>query len=162
MITQSRLHELFSYEPETGSLVRRTKVRGPVPSRRAAGWRHSSGYLKVSIDGKSYQIHRLVWLYHHGVLPDLVDHINGDKADNRIENVRPATTSQNSRNRGATKSNPTGLKGVSFYRRTNTWRAQITANGKKYWLGVYETPQEAHEAYRRAAVKLHGDFACFD
>lgn len=160
MITQSRLHELFTYEATTGFLVRKRPVRGPKCLHQHAGWKTKDGYIKVFIDGRPYHCHRLVWTYHNGEWPPAsIDHVNGNRGDNRIENLRLATTAQNSRNRGATKANPTGLKGVSYYRRNGEWRAQITANGKKYWLGTYRTPHEAHAAYQAAAERLHGEFA---
>lgn len=159
MTTQSRLHELFSYEPTTGFLLRRRPVRGPKGKHRYAGWKTREGYIKIFVDGRPYQAHRLVWLYLRGFLPARIDHVNGDRSDNRIDNLRLATVAQNAHNRGATKANPVGMKGVSFYPRNGQWRAQISAHGKKFWLGTYPTPQEAHRAYQEAAARLHGAFA---
>jgi hypothetical protein len=91
---------------------------------------------------------------------ELTDHINGDKLDNRRTNLRIATPTQNLQNRGKTKQNKSGYKGVSWYRAMGKWRAQITVNGKKTYLGTFATPEEAYAAYAAAAAeKLHGEFA---
>lgn len=87
-----------------------------------------------------------------------VDHINGLKLDNRKSNLRNCTNTENCRNRSATKKNSTGLKGVSFRSSNKKWVAQICVNYKRIYLGQFETPQDAHEAYKKAAIKMHGEF----
>lgn len=108
--------------------------------------------------GKSYKAHRLAWLYMHGELPDKsIDHINGLKTDNRIANLRLATNAQQKQNRPRNLNNSSGYKGVA--RAETKWRARINANGRHYYLGRFDTPEDAHNAYVAAAHRLHGEFA---
>lgn len=88
-----------------------------------------------------------------------VDHVNRDGLDNRRANLRLCTPSQNQRNRGKDRSNSSGFKGVSHYKRNGRWRATITIHGKFLHIGLYDTPEEAHAAYCAAAATLHGEFA---
>lgn len=89
-----------------------------------------------------------------------VDHINGDQLDNRRSNLRLANHSENARNRGVTRRNKTGYKGVQWEH--GKWSAYITHNYKLIYLGRFDTPEEAHDAYKKAAVELHGEFARFE
>jgi len=91
-------------------------------------------------------------------LSNEIDHINGDKLDNRRENLRSATRSQNKMNSGKPKNNTSGYKGVCWYKRGNKWRAQIGINGKLKHLGYFEDKEEAAKAYKKAAEKYHGEF----
>jgi hypothetical protein len=100
-----------------------------------------------------------VFLYHHGYIPDYIDHINGDSLDNRIENLREATQSLNGANSKLAKSNTSGFKGVTWRKDTKKWMAQITKNKKHYNLGSFENIEAAATAYRIAAEKLFGEFA---
>lgn len=88
-----------------------------------------------------------------------VDHVNGNKLDNRSENLRLATKAQNMRNRGKPSSNTSGYKGVSYHRPTNKWKAYIKADYKQRYLGLFDNPEEAARSYNRAALELHGEFA---
>jgi len=123
-----------------------------------------SKYKKVYIDGKYDREHRIVWKTHFGKIPvgmD-VDHINQDKSDNRIENLRLGTRSQNKSNSKKHKDNRSGFKGVTYYKRYNKWMAQISHNYKKITIGYFDTPQEAHAAYKKKAIELFGEFACWE
>lgn len=112
------------------------------------------------VAGRQYLAHRLIWWLHYGVWPAYIDHVNGNRADNRIANLREATGTQNLYNRGAMSNNKCGLKGACFRAKTNLWRAQICVNGVDIHLGSgFHTAEEAHAAYCRAAVKYHGEFA---
>ena len=160
MVTQERLKELFSYDPEAGDFVR--LVGRPGPNARAgdvAGCDNGQGYVRIYVDGHGYKAHRLAWLYVHGEWPKHIDHVNGDRADNRIDNLRSVNQQQNNMNLPVYKNNTSGLRGVSFYKRTGRWKAQIQASGKKIGLGYFDTPDEAHAAYVSAAEELHGEFA---
>ena len=110
---------------------------------------------------KAYlKAHRLAWFFVYGEWPQKqIDHINGNKSDNRISNLRLATASQNLSNKGITKSNTSGYKGVSFNRTKKKWMASIKVNKKSINLGYFLTPEEASEAYKAAAIKHHGEFA---
>jgi hypothetical protein len=112
------------------------------------------GYRRIRVLGKLYWAHRLAWLYVHGDWPpDKIDHINGDRKDNRLMNLRAASDSENMQNVGMRSDNTTGVRGVT--RRKSRWIAQITAGGKTHYLGVHETAEEAHRAYVEAKTRLH-------
>ena len=164
-------HRLFSYDAETGLLTRKVSASGrwgkPQYNAKAgdvAGCVESDGYLQVSIKGKQYKAHRIIWLMVTGSLPaKYIDHINGNRADNRLANLREATHSENLCNRGKARNNKTGYKGVFFERNCtkNPFMARIGINGKPTYLGHFPTPELAYEAYCKKAVELHGEFAKF-
>jgi hypothetical protein len=93
--------------------------------------------------------------------PQVVDHINGNNVDNRRSNLRICTRMQNGCDRGAQRNNTTGYKGVTFRKESGKFMAQISSDGKRKYLGLYSTPQEAHAAYCVAALELHGEFSDF-
>lgn len=152
ILTQARLKELLDYDPETGVFT--NKVRRP---GSAAGTVQSDGYVKVRLLGGQYYAHRLVWLYVHGEFPDSdLDHINRDRQDNRIENIRKVTRSENPHNRGLFKVNKSGFKGVSWVPRGSRWQAAIKVNHRSYHLGWHETLDSAVAARLRAERALVG------
>lgn len=159
VISQAELIALLHYDPETGHFT--WKNAGNVQNKRlgmSAGWSNSAGYRVITIENRRVFAHRLAWLYVYGEYPHLmVDHIDGNKSNNAISNLRLATRSQNAVNTHKNRSNKLGIKGVNIaYGR---YRAQIGVNGKKYCLGHFATPEEAKAAYEEAA-KLHfGEFA---
>ena len=116
------------------------------------------GYRVVSFDGRNYYAHRLVWELHHGRKPLEIDHINGNRSDNRIENLRECDRSQNTANTPRPRLERSLPKGV--YRDGKRFRARINKRGKTYELGSYETVSEASRAYLTKAEKLFGEFAC--
>lgn len=152
---KDRLHELFDYDPDTGDLTRRIGVRGS-PKGTVIGTTRPNGYKVAVVDGKPYRVHRLVWMYHHGDIQHEVDHINRDKGDNRIENLRLCTRTENVRN--AVGKGP-GYKGVSFCKQTGKWVAQITVNYRNKKLGRFITQEDAALAYNTAASEHFGEFA---
>lgn len=163
MITQERLKSLLSYDPETG-VFRWLAKPSPYASKMTvgsrAGCQDGKRYRVLAIDQVTYGEHRLAWFYVYGTWPEeQIDHINGNKSDNRISNLRIATAGENQRNRGAMKSNTTGFKGVTFEANRNKYKAAITHNHKCYNLGRFDTAEEAHLVYCRAADRLHRDFA---
>lgn len=156
LVTGAKLKECFCYYPDTGDFIRLTRL-GRWGAGTNAGSLHVQGYIIISIDKQLYKAHRLAWLYVHGEWPTHgfdIDHINGNRADNRITNLRLATRSQNNANSKTRRDNISGSRGVSRWHRDHRWRATI--NGRH--LGLYETKQEAQEAYSIAARQEFGDF----
>lgn len=155
-LTAERLRELLHYDPETGRFTRR--VTRPGRSAKAgsvAGHVNQRGYWVIWI-GCNWMAHRLAWLYVHGAWPDgHIDHINQDKADNRMENLRLVTHAENMQNRPHQRNNVSGFKGVAPCRRTGRWQALICSNNKQIHLGFFDTPELAHAAYCEAAARLH-------
>lgn len=95
----------------------------------------------------------------YGCLPEQVDHIDGDRSNNVLSNLREANNAQNNRNTGLRSTNTTGFKGVSYNKFNRNFNAKITVNYKSIHLGCFQTAEAAHEAYKQAAMRLHGDFA---
>jgi len=158
MITQERLKELFEYQD--GFLIRKTnRGRGENSSRWKAGTvlGHSvkNGYCLASVDYTLYKLHRLIWLWHHGQLPSKhLDHIDGNPANNKIENLREATDSQNMQNQRRPRiNNKLGVQGV--YKVKNRYRAVLTTNGKAKHIGYFSTAEDAHNAYILEKRKFH-------
>ena len=119
---------------------------------------NSTGYKTFKLNGKQHLEHRLIWAWHYGDnVPNVIDHINGDFLDNRIENLREATQAQNMYNRKLGSNNKSGVKGV--YRGRNKWRAQITVDGRIKYLGSYDSLSEAESVVCKARNELHCNFA---
>lgn len=156
---KERLCELFRYEESEGVLYWKERHNSQINLDKPAGWSQKNGYHGMTVDGVKYKRHRLIWCFFNGEPGNMeVDHINGVKNDDRIENLRLATRRQNQYNRAALATNKSGYKGVSLHECGN-WIAQITdINGKRVYLGHYKTPEEAAVAYAKAALELHRDF----
>jgi hypothetical protein len=156
MLTLERLKETLEYNPETGHFIR-IKPRSSVRVGDIAGYK-CNGYISIEIDRNPYRAHRLAWFYTHGEWPaEHIDHINGDKMDNRLCNLREATRSQNMMNSKVQKSNTSGLKGA--YKRGRGYVSTIRMGGEEVYLGFFKTPEEAHAAYCKAADEHHKEFA---
>ena len=155
-LTAERLRELLSYDQETGEFRWSLGGKGTGGPGSVAG-HVSRGYVRICVAGHMYQAHRLAWLYVHGEWPvDQIDHINGEKIDNHIANLREATASENGGNqRKAASNNKAGLLGVSWYKQRKKFKAQIKLNGKTKHLGMFSTSEQAHQAYLVAKRELH-------
>jgi hypothetical protein len=156
-ISQKRLHELVEYDPETG-LFTATVSRGHVKAGTVLGGDNGDGYIKFSLDGNDYFAHRLAFLYVHGYLPDVVDHANGIRSDNRIANIRVADNSLNARNSSKKRYSLSRFKGASFDKRRKKWVAHIRAGGNLIYLGRHNTDVEAAFAYDVASLEMHGEY----
>jgi hypothetical protein len=160
MLTAERLRELLDYNPETGVFRWKKDGRGRTMRVGAvAGTMHSAGYSQINFGGSLWLSHRLAWLYVFSEWPrEQIDHINGDRSDNRISNLREATLSQNASNRKRRADNACGFKGV-YRSARGRFEARMRVNGQLKYLGHFNTAEEAHAAYCAAAYKLHGEFA---
>ena len=156
-ITQERLKHLMRYEDGKLYWVRPTAKW--MKEGTEAGFIMNMGYRIACVDGRQIMMHRLVFLYHHGYTPEIVDHIDGDILNNRIENLRPATRSQNNINARTRNDNKSGQKGVRWREDQQKWQAGITVNKKKHHLGYFTAFEDAKNAYLIAAQQLHGEFA---
>jgi len=154
LLTRDRLKEVLVYFPTTGRF--RWRVRqGLMSPGREAGTASPEGYHSIQVDGVRYLSHRLAWLYVYGEHPTgEIDHLNRKRTDNRIVNLDQRPHPQNMWN--ASTRNPSGFTGV--YRQGAKWKAEITTNGKKYYLGSYDTKDQAAAAYRCAARLLRARF----
>ncbi len=158
-LTQDRLKEVLTYNPETGVFRWKAKPAGNVAVGSVAGTTNNKGYRYISVDSRRYRAHRLAWLYVHGKWPaDQIDHIDGKRGNNRIANLREATNTQNQQNRGVSKSNTSGFKGVVWNKQTRKWQATIRIWGRQIFLGSFDTIERAAAAYSAAAARHHGEF----
>ena len=160
MVTQERLKEVLDYDSETGIFTRyKMHLNG---DRRTvgevAGWANPSGYIKISIDNKSYSAHRLAWLFVYGFMPQMIDHKNNISGDNRMSNLRESNKSTNAMNQKKTNGCSSKFKGVTFMKRDKNWQARIGLNGKRIYLGSFDTEEEAHKAYCSGGKILFGEF----
>ena len=157
------LRSILDYDPDTGIFRWRAGYTRGVSAGRMAGRVNGQGYGSISIRNKHRSTHRLAWLYVYGVWPPAsvhVDHINGNRADNRIANLRLATPQQNAHNRGR---HIGGKKGTTFNKQARKWQASIRRpDGVDLYLGLYETEDAAHARYAEAAREYFGAFARAD
>lgn len=168
-LSYDEIMEFVNYDPETGKFIwnqRDIKWFGSYKgwavwnnkySGKEAGSVDFYGYRKLCLAYRHFLAHRLAWFIAHNEWPEKLDHINGDKDDNRIVNLRIADKYQNAQNSKLKLSNKSGYKGVS--KCGKRWKAAIQSNGNIHNLGIYDTPDEAYEAYCKAAIELHGEFA---
>lgn len=160
MITLDRLKTLLHYDPLTGVFTRLRTVSSNALAGTKAGSITPAGYFQVGVDGGTYLAHRLAIFYVSGAWPQkMVDHRNHKKDDNRWENIRPATGTQNQGNRRINKTSTSGYKGVRWHERHGRWYASITINGHNTHLGNFGSAEEAHKAYVKAAEAHFGEFA---
>lgn len=157
-LTVEQINKYFTYEEETGKLIWKVNKgkRGRIGN--IAGCTNAQGYRRIRLDGKCYREHRLVFLLHHGYLPEMLDHINNDRSDNRIENLRAVTASQNAHNRSINSKTTSGVKGVTWDKVNKCWIARITTNRKRKHIGNFNTLKAAEEAIAIAREALHGEY----
>lgn len=167
-----RLRQLLRFEAETGKLYWLPRPREMFVSQRSCStWNarfagkealtaRSGGYRVGNVDYKQCMAHRVVWALVHGYWPpEDLDHINGDRGDNRLCNLREATRAENNCNRPKPSANTSGFKGVGWNSQRGRWQAQISLNNKGRHIGFFDDPEEAHAAYCKAAATTHRDFA---
>ena len=154
--SQKKLQELFDYRD--GQLYWKEKTHYSIDLSKPAGSIEKNGYRTIRIEGKIYKAHRLVWKYHYGKDPkEFIDHIDGNRTNNNMENLRESTRQQNGYNRGPPKNNELGIKGVRKHR--NKYAARIIINGKNKHLGTFNTIEEARLAREEAEIKFFKEFS---
>ena len=165
-LTAKRIRELFTYDPNEGLLKWKNDAGryGRIISGTVAGRVHPEGYRYVTVDGKHYRGSRIVWVYITGEWPEhQIDHRDNNPSNDKWENLREATGSQNKANCRKYKAETASchLKGVQAVqkKRSIRYRAIATKDGQRFHLGYFDTPEEAHAAYLKASDALHGEFA---
>lgn len=156
-MTPDRLHQLFEYRD--GNLFWKVDRFPRKTAGQKAGSVAKHGYVHVCIDRKVYLAHRLIWLMQTGKQPDHIDHINGNRSDNRFENLRSCSQADNNKNQGLMCSNTSGSKGVSWYSPYKKWRVCVRSNGKQKNLGYFEDFELAELVAIEGREKFHGNFA---
>lgn len=158
-LTQDRLKTLLLYDQETGVFTNRI-TRSNAVVGEIAGYLHApSGYWHIMLDYRKYKAHRLVWLYRHGHWPRFqLDHINGNRGDNRLVNLRECTGSQNGMNAKLKTNNTSGYKGVYWDKANERWRPFVAVDGKNRFLGRFKCLQEAVIIREAAAREFYGEF----
>jgi len=157
---QQKILECFDYLG--GVLYWKTKTAQCVKVGHPAGtFDKRTGYHRVRVDSKFQKAHRVIFLYHHGYLPDFVDHIDGNKTNNRIENLRGSTFSQNCMNQKISTRNTSGIKGVMWHKRDKKWFVQLRVNSKCHSFGYYEDKELAELVAIEATNKLHKEFSAY-
>lgn len=152
-MTAEEARQFFSYNPETGDLAWRVSPNNRVPVGRVVRAKDGGGYYQVKVQGVTYKVHRLAWLITTGCWPvSFIDHINRDRADNRIANLREATPTENQFNRDSP------YRGVSYRKSRDAYVARITIDGVRTYLGYFKNVSDAERAYVRAARAHYPEF----
>lgn len=158
-LTFDEASKLLAYDPKTGVLtwkVARGRFGNAIKAGSVAGTVGGHGYFQVRVHGKRYYAHRLAWLMYTGSWPSKhLDHINGQKTDNRIENLRECSDAQNQQNRGKQANNTSGVQGVCWHKQAKKWHARIEVDGKRINLGLFDTVDEAAQARAAAKAQYH-------
>lgn len=152
-----KLNELFRYED--GKLFWKIQPSRRIKAGSRAGGADPRGYRSIRLQNKNIREHRVIFVMHHGYEPEIVDHINGDKSDNRIENLRAATKSLNVMNSKRAVTNTSGVKGVCWVKGESKWHASVVVNKKTVWGKYFTCLSEAAEAVKQARAMFHGEFA---
>jgi hypothetical protein len=155
VINQSSLKEVLNYDPLTGIFTWKVSGSGRRIGKIAGGI--DDGYNKIKVNNKLYKGHRLAWLYVYGTWPMAdIDHINGQRADNRIANLRDVSRTHNCQNQYLPhKESSSGVLGVTWHKRMGRFQAGITVDGKRLHLGTFKDSGEAHNAYLKAKQQYH-------
>jgi hypothetical protein len=155
MLDMALLKETLSYDPETGLFTRLKRTSNCIKANQTAcRLNKRTKYRQVSFDGVEYQSHRLIWMYVYGTWPKgQIDHINRDKSDNRLSNLRDCSISENKQNSGVYKNNKTGFRGIS--KKGKKYEANIRVNGKRKYIGSFNSAELAYNTYVMFARKLH-------
>lgn len=157
-LTQLTLKQLLNYEPETGIFRWKVKIKGNVKPGDIAGCIDSQGYRVIRIFNKNRKAHRLAWLYIYGEYPSVIDHIDRNRSNNSISNLRIATRRENTVNRSSLSKCASGYTGVHWQANAGKWAASVTIKGKRIYLGIFSDPFDAAEARNRYCKENLGEF----
>lgn len=153
-----RAAALHAFEYRDGVLYWKNPASSRIEIGREIGTKDSKGYLSVRLGYTHHRVHRLIFLMHNGYLPEFIDHIDGDKLNNRIENLRAATKSQNSQNTGMISNNTSGVRNVSWCRPRKKWVVAMKFYGKNRYIGAFEDLELAELVAYEARDKFFGAF----
>lgn len=154
-LTAEYLRSILHYDPATGIFTLKVGSANQVKAGNIAGSPTGLGYLQIKLQSRNYKAHRLAWLYVYGEWPeDQLDHINRNRSDNRIANLRDVSHKQNGQNRSKRSDNTSGHPGICWHKQNSKWRARIKHNQKLTHLGYFENLEEAIAA-RKAAEKIY-------
>lgn len=156
-ITKEQLLDAFEYKD--GKLFWNINVSRKVRIGREINTINKQGYIQFKFNGKHMYAHRAIFLMHHGFLPKSIDHINCNKLDNRIENLRESTTSQNGQNTFIRINNTSGIKGIYWCNKKNKWHARIKLDYKNIHIGYFNSIEEAIPILNLARKKYHGEYS---
>ena len=157
IITKDYLNYLFDYK--NGELFWKNPTSTKLKFGQKAGSKGSNNYFKVSINGKFYLNHRIIFMMFYGYFPEIVDHIDNNSLNNNIENLRPATKSQNQHNANISKNNKSGIKGIYWNKVSKKWKVQFKLNGKKMYFGEYNNISYAKFVIEAMRYKYHKEFS---
>ena len=156
IISHQKLKEIFNYKD--GNFYWK-KSRQKIKAGAKVGTLNKDGYIHIRIDQKRYLGHRLIFLYHYGYIPKYIDHINNNKSDNKIENLREATREQNAQNKRKPINNKSGTKNVYWRKTINKWAVQIKVKGITLRVGVFDNLEFADLVAQEARDLYHGKWA---
>ena len=159
MITQEELKELIDYNSETGVFTWKVSPARQVFSGDIAGTKRKDGYIQIKVKNELILSHRLVWIYMYGYLPKYIDHINGQRDDNRIINIREVSNQQNSLNSKISKNNTSGIKGVYWDKSRNKWTVRLSIDGKCKFFKRFDDIDLAKLVIEEVRNKYHGKYA---
>jgi len=157
ILTQQYLNEIFEYRD--GNLYWKKDYGRKCKSGTLAGTINLRGYIQIGYKRKNYMAHKLIFLMHHGYLPEIVDHIDNNRANNKIENLREATLVQNRWNSLKRSDNTSGIKGITWHKQVKKWYVRCHVDNKIYNLGCYQDMNEAKEVLEKFRKEAHGEFA---
>lgn len=158
MLTTEIINALLCYNPSTGLFTWKVDRTGGTKAGAVAGYIQKDGYRRIKIHGRAYAAHRIAYLLIHGEVVEVIDHIDRNRDNNSIANLRACTQEQNQFNRAKSIANTSGEKGVTWHKKSSKWQAAASIGGKKVHLGLFNSLSEASLAYQRFCMEKHGEF----